>query len=74
MTKQKTGPEPRPKEEPPREGRPFKRLGRDKVSFYIERDMLSALKALATARGCSFADAVHIALQSAVTDGTLKIL
>jgi hypothetical protein len=59
---------------PAREGRPFKRVGRDKVSFYIERDMLAALKALQAARGCSFADAVHIALQSAVTDGTLKIV
>jgi hypothetical protein len=49
-------------------------VGRDKVSFYIERDMLAALKALQAARGCSFADAVHIALQSAVTDGTLKIV
>lgn len=74
MTKQETGPKPRPKEETPREGRPFKRLGRDKVSFYIERDMLAALKALAKVRGCSFADAVQFALQSAITDGTLKIV
>lgn len=72
MTKQKTGP--KPPDEPKREGRPVKRLGRDKVSFYVERDMLAALKALAKARGCSFADAVQFALQSAITDGTLKIV
>ena len=60
-TKQKTGPKPRPKEEPakPKLGRPVKGAGRVRATWYIEEPFHRALEFMAKARGISRSDVLN---------------